>query len=250
MRIMLTFATKNQNPNWRINKHAVQGLIYRFFKKTNFSHLHDVKTPKHFSFSDIYPSERNDLSLISFTIASPIDTLIQEIYEIIKREKYELEFRDYKLKDVKIQKKSFVRHLRTGSPVVLVEDSDKNTYYSFKRKTMDLIKFDELIKMSAIKRYQKFTDDKEFNFEGSIFEELEFRKEVAVRVDISGRKFIVIGSTWHKLVLSKKIDPAFCTWLIDAGIGQKTPLGFGFLKIYAIGRKNTNYKEIVGKINT
>ena len=209
MRIMLTFATKNQNPNWRINKHAIQGLIYRFFRKAKFSHLHDLKTPKHFSFSDIYPSKRNDLNLISFTIASPNDSLIQEIYEIIKREKYELEFRDYKLKDVIIKKKSFVRHLRTGSPVVLVEDSDKSIYYSFKRKTLNLMKFDELIKMSAIKRYQKYTGDKEFNFEGSIFKELEFRKEVVVPVNISGRKFIVIGSTWHKLVLSNKIDPSF-----------------------------------------
>ena len=55
--------------------------------------------------------------------------------------------------------------------------------------------------------------------------------EVAVRVSKGKDKFIIIGSAWYKLerFRRQRRDEQFYRFLMDAGLGEKSSLGFGFL---------------------
>ena len=235
MRISISFDTTVSSASARPNKHALQGLIYKQLKESEFHTLHSHHHSKLFSFSDWFKDKHGNGY---FMISSPNDDLIKYLESKFKDQVGNLVFLDYILKDVRRKSHSSTRFLKTASPIVLVRDSSTSEYYSFKKKTLSLQSFDEICKTSAVKKYRKFTGEEDFDFDGSLFDVFDLRREVPVRVDVRGKEFVVIGSTWNKLFLSRdKSRSKFYDWLADVGIGQKTSLGFGFLQPYKIGGK-------------
>ncbi len=108
---------------------------------------------------------------------------------------------DYELTGVEIYDIKPTRIIRTGSPIVLVEDVACNKYHSFRRKSIGLLQFNDELKQRALKRYRAFTGEMDFNFEAPLFEELVLRREVPVPIKKGGSEFLIIGSTWDKPVL-------------------------------------------------
>ncbi len=229
MRLQFLFRGKGSS---RPNKHAIQGLIYKSLQGTNLSDLHDRKHAKSFTFSDWFFVNGGATFHLSSSDAELIDTVLSYYSERIG-----LEFLDYTLEWVQKYEVKKTRILRTGSPIVLADKEDK--YLSFKRKTLDLTRFDQLIREKAILRYREYTGDATFTLKQPLFEELELRREVPVPVKIGGKKFLVIGSTWNKLVLRKDLNfRDFYAWLMEEGIGEKRSLGFGYLQPFRVGGKH------------
>ena len=234
MRIQLIFKLKADVEYAPPNKHAVQGLLYKLLSQTSFKDVHNDKFPKNFSFSDFYPAKFHEATY-NLMFASPNERLTKELFEVVRNFRRIITFRDFTLQDCRFFSGVSTLNLATGSPIVLIKDSDKNEYYSFDRKTIDVMKFNEHLKASALVRYRSFSGDSDYTFDGPLFRELEFSRELAVPVTIAGRRFPVIGSTWKQLILASEAGRSeFNSWLQDAGIGQKTALGFGFLKLILI----------------
>ena len=86
------------------------------------------------------------------------------------------------------------------------------------------------LKDNALKKYNIYYND-DFDFEGEIFDNLEFKKEVAVRNFKGGKEFIVIGNVWSLLEKKeiKKEEKKFYSFIMECGLGEKNSMGFGFI---------------------
>ncbi len=237
MRIKLVFSANKEKHNSRPNKHAIQGMFYKSLHNTPFMELHDNKKSKNFTFSDWLIYNKNNIQYYVI-FSSPIDNLIKTSYQYFMENINKLTFLDYTLTDTQLSQTMNTKYIKTASPIVLVKDTNKSIYHSFKRKSMGLNEFDEMLKDSAIKRYRAFTGETDYYFDGPLFDRLEFRSEYPVPIKIRNRSFKIIGSTWKKLFLyNDKNRDKFYHWLLDAGLGQKTSMGFGFLEPYKIGSR-------------
>lgn len=235
--VFLSHDTDASTPNIRktpskpwINKHAVQGLIYRFLQNTEFADLHDRFVSKNFCFSDWLKTRKS--GVYRLIISSPNEKFIRVLEKIARRESGRLQFKGYVLIRTKTLKLTPNVPLRTGSPIVLVrEKNPQPIYYSFRDRTITLNEFDEIIKRGAVARYRATMGESDFVIEEPLFSELQLEREIAVPVKMRGRSFPIIGSKWKTLVLNQNRSfRKFMEWLIDAGMGQKTSLGFGFLQ--------------------
>ena len=230
MRIFVSFKQTVTMATERPNKHAIQGMIYTLLKGTNYATVHDKNHVKQFTFSDWFKKKDGGRYLI---ISSPDDDFIRSIAGILEKNVGKLKFLDYVLNGVELVNTKSTRFLRSASPVVLVRDGKRNEYHSFKKRTLTLKEFDDLIKNSLVRRYRIHSGNPDFSIKGPLFDAFDFRKEVPVRVDIRGREFLVIGSTWNKLILARnKSREEFYKWIMDVGIGQKNSLGFGCVQPY------------------
>ncbi|AFK21713.1 putative crispr-associated protein cas6 [Pyrococcus sp. ST04] len=195
--------------------------------------MHDVPKFKFFTFSDVFRDSRGFYTLL---ISSPDREFILTLYERLKGKekiyigKYELRLIEVKKFSLKL-KKAF----QTGSPVVLYRDSRKNEYFKL-HEHRDLRFFLDRLKENAEKKFNAFYGD-EFYLDGPIFDRLipKIRKngkiDVYVKVIKWGVPFAVIGSNWE-LLEKERIKPEerkFYKFIMEAGLGEKNSLGFGFL---------------------
>ena len=247
VRLQLFFKAESTKKETLPDKFGVQRLLYYFINRSSFYSLLKTFAPKNFSFSDFFPMKHDEWTY-SIVFASPNEKLINEIYRITQHYMNVLVFRNYILTESKLLKTNATRFLTTGSPIILVRNSDKKQYYSFRQGSMSIHEFDKLVKYGAIRRYRAFSGEKDFDFEGSLFDSVEFRTEVTRILNFNGKRFGITGSTWHKLILqnNEKLKKFF-GWFIDAGSGQKTSLGFGFLRPYRTSKLRTS--NIVTVIN-
>jgi len=231
MRLILRFTPTEYALFNKINKHSIQGLLYYSLSGTKYENLHSKKGYKFFTFSDIFPatdfSPEKDYSLI---ISSPRKGLINEWYNKFSKMKYiYLSDLSFKIKEIKKIQVGVEKSLITGSPIVLYEDSKKNRYFSFRRNgNVDF--FLKRLKENALKKFNAFYND-DFLLEGPIFDRFSLKKEVSVKVTIGTQKFDIIGSMWNLLEKThmEKDEIKFYNFIMDAGLGEKNSLGFGFV---------------------
>ncbi len=231
MRLVLTLEAENFLPYSRINKHTIQGMIYSYLQGDDFSGLHAEKGFKFFTFSDLFPS--NDFhpgKEKTLLISSPNPKFIRTIYENLKSVQHlYLSNGSFKVSSIKKVQVPLSKEFVTGSPIVLYEDTGRNRYFSFRRGG-SLEFFLDRVKENALKKYNAYYDD-ELYFEGPIFDEVVFNKEVAVRIARGGTEFLIIGSMWYNLrrMRIEKGLKKFFNFIKDCGLGEKNSLGFGFL---------------------
>ena len=242
MRLELDFLfinnKKELNKAW-INKHAVQGLIYRQLQDTEFADLHNQSVSKLFTFSDWFSTNEKNVSRMF--LSSPNDNLINLLEKEFTKQLGKLMFKGHVLIRIKKLKLRIWDRFRTGSPIVIIKKNHSKTeYYSFKDKTLSLSKFEKMIRDGGVAKYQAVTGEDDFYIEKPLFEELSFKKEVAVPIKKKGKSFPIIGSQWDLLRFRKDQSlRKFYEWLVDAGLGMKTSLGFGFLQNYPKTKKKT-----------
>jgi len=142
-----------------------------------------------------------------------------------KKEKIKIEIRNPKeisINDLKTLDKNKFRVIKI-----------KDVYYSFE-KGDSLFQWLEDLKKQSLLKYHLFTSS-EIYFEEPLFDELEFRKEVAVVLRLKNRgEVIYIGSLWKKLSVLRKLsisEKKFYKFLLDCGLGSLNSLGFGFVNI-------------------
>ncbi|UJG41603.1 MAG: CRISPR-associated endoribonuclease Cas6 [Candidatus Heimdallarchaeum aukensis] len=234
MRILISFKPKFDVSEDAIVKHDIQGFIYNLIKYKDTKVLldHDKHHFKFFCFSDIFPQgDFKKGETKNLLISSPTKELINLIDDNLPLEK------SYRLAGLTIEvisKKTFnfptKNNFISGSPIVLYKDNTKNEYFSFK-KHKSLNFFLNRLQENAVKKYQIYYNDPEFQLSGKIFDTIEFRKEVAVHNRKQGNEFIHIGTLWKKLEKEyiKKEERRFYHFIMESGLGEKNSMGFGFL---------------------
>ena len=227
MRVIIKFSSveKLVPISYFLNKFTIQGFFYHIFLLSeNLKHKHEEKGIKFFCFSDVFIKDNYYYILFS----SPSKEIINEVYAVLKKLShfyigYTL-FKKESVKKINIRLGKKIRW-ETGSPVVVYY---KNKPFSFlKDKEWDA--FFQRLKENAIKKFEIFRGEKvEIN---EIFDRAEFKKSVAIPLQKDERKFLVFGSTWKLLEKSyiDKNERKFYQFLMDAGIGEKNSLGFGFV---------------------
>jgi len=231
MRLKLTFESKNGFS--RPNKHAVQGFIYNMLKGTPYGERHDEPRFKFFTFSDFFMDREGSVNLL---ISSPDGEFIKALAEKLnEREKVYIGKNELKIAGFKRFRLPLREAFQTGSPVVLYRNADKNEYFKL-HAHRDLHFFLQRLKENAEKKYIAFYGE-EFHLEGPLFDRVipKMRRngklDVYIKVVKNGTPFPVIGSNWELLERTKipRNERRFYRFLMDAGLGEKNSLGFGFL---------------------
>ena len=191
----LRMPIENDNVQPRSSKHSVQGFIY-----------------------------------------SMLEDSIEALYSNI-RSRDHVYIRKHELKPTKIKKFKLPlrKRFQTGSSVVIYRNAQNNEYFKL-HAHWDLRFFIERLKENAEKKYNAFYND-EFVLDSPIFDRLipKLRSNgklyVYVRVIKNRVSFPIIGSNWE-LLEKERIKPEerrFYQFIMDAGLGEKNSLGFGFL---------------------
>lgn len=232
MRIMITFEPIDEVEYENIDKHSIQGFIYSLLKNELFSFLHDQKGFKFFNFSNIFPISKFERNTIKkLLISSPNEKLIKYLYKTLKN-KTIFYLKNYKMEllKVKILKNKYCKSsFQTSTPIVLFEKNQENKYYSFNNQNKDFEFFFSRLKDNAIKKYNAFYNE-DYYFDGPIFENIKFKREVSIMLDKNNNQFMIIGSLWDLLKINyNKKNKKFYKFLFDCGLGEKNSLGFGFL---------------------
>ena len=235
MRIKLELEPLERFPYGVVGKHAVQGVIYSRLTGTKFAWMHDNKTFKFFTFSDIFPSGDFEPGKIkTLLISSPNEELIETLYEKLQGEET-LFLGKHPLKLVSIKKFSLrpKRRFITGSPIVVRSMKGDGFFTFYHEKSLSY--FIKRLTENAVKKYEAFTGEKT-PIEGPLFVRMvpKIRKngwvDVYVRVNIRGEYFDVPGSKWELLEAEiNNENERFYSFIMDAGVGELNSLGFGFI---------------------
>lgn len=231
MRILLRFKPLENFSFDEVCKHTLQGFIYSALKESNYNSLHDTTSFKFFCFSDIFPSgDFREDEVKNLIISSPDPDFVNTLYNSLnEKDEFRLNANKVKIDEVKKFYLSPKSKFISGSPIVLYKDNKMNIYYSFKRDG-DLGFFHSRLKDNAVKKYNAYFKT-DFQLEGDLFDNMEFKKEVAVRNFKGGNEFIVIGNVWSLLEKSKidKDEKPFYNFIMECGLGEKNSMGFGFI---------------------
>jgi len=230
MRMKLSF--NSEDDITRPNKHAVQGFIYNMLKGTPYGERHDEPRFKFFTFSDFF----RDGEGWTFLVSSPERGFIESLYSTV-RGKDTLHIGTHELIVTELKRFNLrpKNAFQTGSPIALYRNAEANEYFKL-HAHRDLHFFLERLKENAEKKYNAFYGD-DFHIEGPLFDRVipKLRRngklDVYVKVVKNGRPFPVIGSNWELLEKTKirRDERRFYRFIMDAGLGEKNSLGFGFL---------------------
>jgi CRISPR-associated endoribonuclease Cas6 len=229
----------------------LQGLIYRFLRNSAFKTLHDRKGPKYFSFSNLIPPSRviDEGSNKTLIIASPdrhlIETLSHSLEGMMDRE-IRIGEMTFKVEAAGIFNYDLPRNasgeftLTSGTPIVVripqnrlqeYEITPKHPYrYVYWRKEYTPTAFMKQLEENLIKKYNEYYDTELEPVQ--VFEQLRFKKQVAVPLRMKGEESTIIGTLWdfHFAPLDG-LRRDLLQFGLDAGFGEMNSLGFGFMNL-------------------
>ncbi|MGC9079471.1 MAG: CRISPR-associated endoribonuclease Cas6 [Nanopusillaceae archaeon] len=107
----------------------------------------------------------------------------------------------------------------------------KDIYYDLESKD-NIWDFLDDLKLNGLLKYNLYTGY-EFNLEDLLFEEIQFRRSLPLKVRLKNRGDIIfVGNLFKKLNIFRKLDSSerkFYKFLMDVGLGSLNSLGFGFI---------------------
>lgn len=206
-------------------------MIYSTLLTGGITDMHKGNNFRFFTFSDIFPlNSIQKNTLYNIIISSPDITTIDTIFNVMTKENY-FYLADIKFKVAEIKKFDLPvpQKFISGSPVVLYINNKENRYFSIKRQD-PITFFLRRIKENAVRKFNAFFNE-DININHLIFDRLKFHKEVSLLLKKRNVEFNIIGSMWYSLDLAKlnRREAKFYKFIMDAGIGEKNSLGFGFL---------------------
>ncbi|MCD6131075.1 MAG: CRISPR-associated endoribonuclease Cas6 [Candidatus Hydrothermae bacterium] len=233
MRLKISFYLSGEHPEVRPNKHAVQGFIYDMLKGTPYGERHDEPRFKFFTFSDFFRDREGRFNLL---ISSPDSEFIKTLSKKLHGHKrVYIGKNELRITEVKMFRLPLGEAFQTGSPIVLYRNAERNEYFKL-HEHRDLRFFLERLKENAEKKYAAFYGE-EVHLKGPIFDRVipKLRRggklDVYVKIVKNGIPFPIIGSNWELLEKTKipREERKFYRFIMDAGLGEKNSLGFGFL---------------------
>ena len=213
MRIKLTLIPNFDGDYQIINKHHIQGFMYKILGDVLD---HDSNKFKFYNFSNIFPiSDFKIGEEKHLIISSPDDVIINLLYERLSENPHiRLNNFDFVISDIK-KFNIYKNHWIVNDVCIKI---DKNKYW---RKEHGLYIFINRILENAKKKYNEFCGRNEtFEILG-----LKFIKTYTVHLTKDNRPFYIFASKWEFKVKNSKI----AKFIFDCGVGEKNSLGFGFV---------------------
>lgn len=255
MRIIIKILPKETFVYEDVNKYFIHSFIWNLLKDTEFSKLHDIKKFKFFTFSNIFPvSDFKFNDEKQFIVSSPNKYFIHTLADKLQNlRNFKLGIHEFELSEFKKFSMELKQRWQSSTPIVLYENNKSNTYYSIKRNP-DLNFFLERLKDNAIKKFNAFYN-KNFIFDGPLFDRLFFKKQVATHIRKNQKEFLFLGTLWEFELNLPRIDTIneidnekrnFYEFIMDCGLGEKNSLGFGFVNMvrkYEKWRNNNTEQE-------
>ena len=263
MRLALLLKS-NRNQLYETNyNYKIQSFIYNQLTDTNYYYLHDyIKHPNKknsdfhtdvklipFCFSSIFPYGNMKYGFRkNLIISSPENKFIQILYQKLKDIKFlkfgnsVFEILNCKTFKIRLDELKFT----TQTPIIVRIPKNKYKNYTinlkrpydyiFWRKNYPLELFLQQLNKNLEKKFCQYYNDWSFNdiFSSNSF---VFKKQISQKIVIRKREQIIIGTMWdfwfndleslddNNKIKNKKI----LKFLLDAGIGERNTLGFGFL---------------------
>jgi CRISPR-associated endoribonuclease Cas6 len=240
----------------------LQGFIYNLLKGSKYDYLHNKEGYKFFCFSNIFPAKdlvRNDIRTL--IISSPDDEFVFYLLQI---------FDQPWNKTVRVGKMKFIIErtqiletslpsndkysLITGTPIIV--RANRNTYskygikprfdyeYVYWRTEYPVEMFLFQLETNLRKKYQEFwnlSQDKDRNRSDrslelgdtqmpSLFCRAGFKKQISTRLTMKGFEEIVIATVWEFMFEGWE-NKKLLQFALDAGLGERNSLGFGFMNL-------------------
>ena len=250
LRLLIQLFAENAFPYDQGYHHNLQGFIYRLIKRTGYNDLHDREGCKFFSFSNIIPPTRTTQSgsMRSLVVASPnknlIETMQREVETlegtVIKIGRMSFRLEDSRLFDMRIPEGFQDCNLISGTPIIVRIQKHRlpeygitptrNYDYVYWRKEYTPTALIKQLEENLIKKYAEY-----YNAEiepPPIFENLRFKKQVAIPLQMNRKKTTIIGTLWEfNFKPLNGLKRHILQFGLDAGFGEMNSLGFGFMNL-------------------
>ena len=237
-RLLLELRPEEDTEGPFFNNYYFLSALYSLMGEIGLTDVHRGNKFRYFTFSDFFPygdAKKGDIKRI--IVSSPDKRTVESISKEISSRGYiylgekRLSVSSSKFFEIR----ELVNEFITGSPVVIYKDNRKGLFFSLSNGD-PLSFFLERIKENAVKKYKQFKTIEDFQLEGFIFDSLNFKKEVRVQIKKMGKEFYFVGTMWNsmKKLRIKSEYRDFYRFIMDAGIGEKNSMGFGFLNPKAV----------------
>lgn len=251
MRLLLKLeSTRDQQ--YQLDYHySVQGFIYNLLKDSSFEQLHNKHGYKFFCFSNIFPYStiirKGDIKHL--LISSPSKEFVDHIADRLKEYKnrsllgignMKFMLKNMEIIDCQIKRRGYrgeTVRLITATPIIIriprmkYERFYLNLRHPYKyiywRKEYPFELFIEQLESNLHKKYEEFTGTvvaREF-----IIDQLVFKKQVSLRLNIHGNEHVVIGTLWEFIFYEPVSE--LVQFGLDCGFGERNSLGFGFMNL-------------------
>lgn len=241
-RLKISLSSKGTNLKIPYNyNHIISAVIYNKIADLDLaSQLHSSKDYKFFTFSQLFVSQRKNLSnyMIShdgkfnFFISSPNDYLIKSLVEgYLEVPEVIFMGKNLRVEQVELLKKPEIKKrmkMRTLSPLIARTQKEMDG----KLKTWDLnpndLKFYENLQNNLLKKYIKFHGDYDGDTYVKIVPQLNSIKRKRITVPKKGQE------THHRCFLMKfeiEADKRLVEFAYDCGLGEKNSMGFGMVDV-------------------
>lgn len=245
MRLLLKLESLSNQKYNNEYQYALQSYFYSLLRDTEYTDLHDETNIKFFNFSNIFPINDYSISDNKYILLSSPDYVLMNIFkQKLEQEKnnkiiniYTMKFLLREVKELNIIIKPGDT-IYTETPIILkYNENDKTMWWGSKEAGQNLSKFIYYLEQNLIKKYSYFyfmnkniSDSGMFSLQKH-FQKIEFKRTACLPVSIKGNTEYNVGSLW-RFEISKNINRhtlRFLQFCFDAGFGQKTAMGFGFL---------------------
>lgn len=241
MRIIINFKNSKK---LKYKQNQLSALIYRIIKNAGYAHIHNLpqKYPRFFSFSQLFLTANNHLSII---FSSPIKNLVLRFKDFLKKDKLlflnkipltveSVKIVNYRLKYPVI--------IKTETPIIIRVPKekyelyrinlDKNYKYFYWRpiedKNIPLEPFIKQLEARIYKNYKLFTG-REIK-EVPVFIKYVYKKTVDFPYFKNGRKISQPGTLWE-FEINPEISYNLVKFILDTGLGELTSQGYGFVNV-------------------
>lgn len=255
MRLMIRLRCTEDGPYEMQYHYHLQGFIYKLLEGSKYHYVHDKEGYKFFCFSNIFPAYDLKVGDIrTLIISSPDREFIEYLKGVLSKPwNIDVKVGSMKFKIDSNEKLSPIISdgtvdLITGTPIIVrilkekyqVYDIhlDKEYDYVFWRKEHPLELFVSQLKSNLLKKYadyqqaSSYKDNEPNGQDISLFQRFKFKKQISTKVVMKGTEQTIIGTIWEfGFHPSGEMERKPVQFALDAGLGERNSLGFGFTNI-------------------
>ena len=248
MRIIIELSNNNPQTTLKIPlnyNEIISGIVYTTLKDKQYAtKLHDHKGFKYFTISRIYMynyrcnPEKNEFIIydnkIKFQVSSPDNTFINQLMQgLLEKETLRLGHYKVKCTEIKIDEEPTLQtktEYKTLSPILVRTQEIRDN----KPKTIDLNpsqpQFYKQLAENITRKYNQYYNKEIYTPENiNIYSNM--RKVKGVRIALKSRNGITMYNRAYMMDINVEAPIQLQQFLYDTGLGERTAMGFGFIKI-------------------
>ena len=260
MRLLVTLRCIDEC-NYEMNYHYhLQGLIYGLIKGTRYEYIHGKDGFKFFCYSNIIPISSpimND-DIRKMIISSPDANFISVLHDQFNtlNKVINVGSMKFKVDSVNRLERKIPSHIPftmiTGTPIIIRIPREKYVNYGIEsrlgyeylywRKDYPIELFICQLWQNLLRKYIEYFKIDLAHLRSSenvdtdafqIFNKFVFKKQISTRIIMKDTQHIVIGTIWEFQFQGLE-DVEVIQFALDAGLGERNSMGFGFMNLKKI----------------